>query len=376
MRALVTSALLVLMLQSTAAAYTLVMRGGRRVEIAEAFSLSGAQLTYEAAPGVSVTLPLDMVDVAATERANNEPSGSFLRRAAANDDARQNARAPGAQRDGSASGARTSPTATPRAPVRTLTNRELEPVRRARIESERAYERRRVELGLPSAEEARERDREEERAMSERARQKDVQDEDAEGYWRERAADLREEAGALDAEISHLRGLLAATSNDSSVGFSSSPGLAASALTVNGGPRLPFGRGNFGRGGLSGNFPVAPFAARNPANAALLSFGGRRSFRAGININGGTRAGVGRRSGFGKVARPLPRGRFARRHSSLFAPGLVGVVAPFDYASADAFALVTRLRLLEGERAGVAARWRLLQDEARRAGALPGWLRP
>jgi hypothetical protein len=366
MRVLITCILLLLLLPSPAAGYTLVMRGGRRVEITEAFSLRGAQLTYEAAAGVAVTLPLEMVDVAATERANDEPPGSFLRRASEAQQAQ--ARQPADAQTGAAK----------RRPARTLTNRELEPARRARIEGERAYERRRAELGLPSAEEARRRDREEEQALAERARQKAEEDADAEDYWRGRAAALREETGALDAEINYLRGLLADMTDNSSAGFSSTSGLAAGALTVVAGSRPGFGRGEFARG-----FPQAPFFARNPANALLLQNSGRRRFVrpgafAGVHIDGGTRVGfgLGRRDVRGRFARPLRRGRFANRSSSFFAPGFVGLVLPFDYASADAVALATRLRLLEGERAGLWARRRLLEEEARREGAQPGWLRP
>jgi hypothetical protein len=365
MRGFIKCLLLLLLLQSSAAAYTLVMRGGRRVEIADGFRVSGAQLTYEAAAGVSVTLPLALVDVAATERANNEPPGSFFRRAAAAE----------ATQDRKTADAAARAAATPRRPARTLTNKELEPVRQARIERERAYERRRAELGLPSAEESRRRDQEEERALSERARRKAEEDADAEDYWRDRAAALREEAGALDAEINYLRGLLAESPGNSSAGFTSSPGLAAGALTVIAG-RRPF----FGRGGFAGNFPEAPFFARNPANALLQNSGGRRLGRAsaGFQIGGGTRAGlrIDGRGVRGKFGGRFQRGRFTHRRSPFFAPGLVGVVAPFDYGSADSFALATRLRLLEGERAGLSARWRLLEEEARRAGALPGWLRP
>jgi len=369
MRLIATCLLLLVLLPSSAAAYTLVMRGGRRVEIAEGFRLSGAQLTYEAAPGVSVTLPLDLVDVAETERANNEPAGSFFRRAAA---ARGSQGRP-------AAGAQDGPTATTPRATPTLTNRELEPVRRTRVESERAYERRRAELGLPSAEEARRRDQEDERAMRERARRQDEEDADGEGYWRGRAAALREEAGALDAEIDYLRGLLAETSGNSSAGFSSSSGLAAGALTVVADPRF-----HFGRGGFPTNLPTGTAYARNPANALLHDFGGNRSGRSrsgatlGFNVNGGTRAGFGysKRNSRAPFSRRLPRGRFAHQRSVFFAPGFVGIVAPFDYASADSSALATRLRLLEGARAGLAARWRRLEEDARRAGAPPGWLRP
>ena len=259
MRSTFVSLLLVLLLQSSAAAYTLVMRGGRRVEIAGTFSLSGAQLTYEAAPGVMVTLPLAMVDVEATERANNEPAGSFLRRASAAQDAQ-----PQQAADAKASVPTTSQ------PVRTLTNKELEPVRRARVESERAYERRRAELGLPSAEESRRRDEEEARALSERARLRAEEDADAEDYWRERAAELREDAGALDAEINYLRGLLSESSDNFSAGFSSTSGVAAGALSVIAGSRPGFGRRgfNFGRGGFAAG--VAPPC---PRPAAALPFG-------------------------------------------------------------------------------------------------------
>ena len=373
MRSLITCLLLLLLLPSSAAGYTLVMRGGRRVEIADGFRLSGAQLTYEAAPGVSVTLPLSLVDVAATERANGETPGGFLRRASAALVAQEARRADDAQ-------PRAEDAARPAA--RTLTNRELEPVRRARVESERAYERRRAELGLPSAEEARRRDREEELALSERARRKADEDADAEDYWGERAAALREEAVALDAEIGHLRRLLAEMPDASAARFSSSHGLYTGALTVIAGvPRTPFGRGPVAR-----VLPAPPFAARNPANFPSQSFGGGRfvgpgrggSAGFGVSVNGGARAGFafGGRNARGQFFGKFPRGRFTRKRAQFFAPGLVGFVAPFDYASADAVALATRLRLLEGERAGVSARWRLLEDEARRAGAQPGWLRP
>jgi len=365
MRRFITCLLLLALLPSSSAAYTLVMRGGRRVEIADGFRLNGGQLTYEVAPGVSVTLSLDLVDVAETERANNEPSGSFLRRATAqNAQERQAAGAP----------------ATARQPARTLTNRELEPVRRARVESERAYERRRAELGLPSSEEARRRDQEEERAMRERARRQEEEGASAEGYWRGRAAALREEAAALDAEIGYLRDLLSETSDDSPVGFSSWPGLAAAALTIGAGPLPRFGRGRF-----PSNLPTGTAFARNPANQLLYDFGGGRFGRPrsgaslGFNVHGGTRLGFdyskrGPRAHFHRGR--FPRGRFGHHRSHFFAPGFVGYVVPFDYASADTVALATRLRLLEAERAGLAARWRQLEEEARRAGAQPGWLRP
>ena len=73
-------------------------------------------------------------------------------------------------------------------------------------------------------------------------------------------------------------------------------------------------------------------------------------------------------------------GYFRRRAFST--PGL-GVFplsyngAPYSYDySYEQSVLVTRLHELEAQRAGLQARWRLLEDEARRAGVPPGWLRP
>jgi hypothetical protein len=57
----------------------------------------------------------------------------------------------------------------------------------------------------------------------------------------------------------------------------------------------------------------------------------------------------------------------------------VPVYAPFAYGYNNSYeqsALDARLHELEGERAGLQARWRLLEEEARRAGVPPGWLRP
>src|ERR1051326_668949 len=66
---------------ASASAYTIVMRDGRRVEIPNNFTVTNSTLTYAVSNGIQVTMQLSTVDLAATERANNEASGSFLRRA-------------------------------------------------------------------------------------------------------------------------------------------------------------------------------------------------------------------------------------------------------------------------------------------------------
>jgi hypothetical protein len=91
--------------------------------------------------------------------------------------------------------------------------------------------------------------------------------------------------------------------------------------------------------------------------------------------NGASRFQGRLRAGFGGaplVAPPIIVGQ------GVFGSPLAAYSAgPFPnyYPSYERAALVARLRETEATRAGLQARWRLLEDEARRAGALPGWLR-
>ena len=76
----VTLAAIVLLLPLSAAAYTIVFRDGRKVETPEPFTVGTSTLTYEAGPAIQITLQLSTIDIGATERANNETAGSFMRR--------------------------------------------------------------------------------------------------------------------------------------------------------------------------------------------------------------------------------------------------------------------------------------------------------
>src|SRR6266705_4096345 len=118
---LMVAGVLLLVLVITANAYTLVFRDGRRIEIPSEFTLTKVTLTYEVSPGFNKTMQLILIDVAATERANNEAPGSFFKHT------------------------EDPPVVVQPAPqaTRTLTNRDLVSVRRRRIESEQAYETRR-----------------------------------------------------------------------------------------------------------------------------------------------------------------------------------------------------------------------------------------
>lgn len=157
-------------------AYTVVMRDGRRVEIPNEFTITNSTLTYDVGNGIQVTLQLNTVDIGATERANGEAQGAFLMKANA-----------------------------PKVPVerapqmnagRSITNADLEKYRRARVESENEYEKRRQELGLPSMEERRREVAAIEDRTLEQVRNMRAQEE---AYWRSRAEALRAEAAANEA---------------------------------------------------------------------------------------------------------------------------------------------------------------------------------
>lgn len=343
-RAPLVALILLLLLPVSASAYTVVMRGGRRIEIPERFIVTRATLTYEAAPGINVTLQLSTIDIAATERANNEATGSLRARA-------DRQEPPPASRE-STRAAAPPPVATART-RRTITNRDLEASRRAREAGEEAYERRRVELGLPSLAEVRRRNQEEVQRLSEQSRLSREHEAQAETYWRGRATELRTEFAVVDAQLSYLRNRLAERP--------STPLLAGSYTVVGVVPYFPHRPRVFPHA-------VNSFGAAGPLGpqvVASIGFGG-----------GSTRGRV-----LAGVASPAPNsfGRlpgFSRPR--VFVPpfGHYAVSYPYYDSSYDRTALILRLRELESVRAGLEARWRLLEDEARRAGAPPGWLRP
>jgi hypothetical protein len=153
------AALLFIMLPVAANAYTLVLRSGRHVTVPDDFKVTTAAVIYEASPGFTVTVWLSNVDIAATERVNAEPAGSFAGRVVREGGAAANAGAPQASQTGRLPGRRV------------VTNKELEPSRLRREKQEEEYERTRRERGMPSKEELQKRIEEEDRKLSEWARQ-------------------------------------------------------------------------------------------------------------------------------------------------------------------------------------------------------------
>jgi hypothetical protein len=312
-----------LLLPVAACAYTVVMRGGQRVEIPDKFELTETTLTYETTHGIYVTLQMSSIDIAATERANGESAGSLVKRA---EQRLEPQTSPAKKSD------------VPRA-TRTLTNLDLEQTRRTRIESEAAYERRRKELGLPSREVSERRRREESARARELLSRSEGEAAEAESYWRTRATALRDEIYALDAEINYFRARLGETSDTiNTVSFVTIGSPAPSIFSTGRQPQSPPPAVN-----------QIPFAGQTRSSFSLNSSSSFGSFK--------------HRRGFNQC---------------LFAPCAPNFVTmyPYNYNSYDRSVLISRLRELEATRAGLQAQWRLLEDEARRAGAQPGWLRP
>ena len=202
----------------TANAYTIVMRDGRRIEIPDKFTVTGSTLTYKAGSDIQVTIQLNTVDVAATEQANGEAAGSFLRKSSL----------------GKVYVLPLSQGARPRA-GRSITNADLEPFRRARIEGEKEYERERIERGLPSREERRREVAEiQDRTLEQVRYMRQQQEAEDAAYWRGRAESMRTGMPANQAEMDFWRAQLG----------------GGSIIYPDGGffPADGFGLGNQGRG--------------------------------------------------------------------------------------------------------------------------------
>ncbi len=344
---IVSVAAVLLFLVGAANAYTVIMYGGRRVEIPSQFVVTPTTLTYEVADGIQITIPMASVDIPSTEKANHELPGSLIARAKTPKDGIEGSKA--------SSGSR-----------RTITNRDLEALKRRREESEAAYESIRKQQGLPSLEESRKRAAAELDVATAELAQKRIAEQQTENYWRTRAAGLRTEMAALDAEIGFIRSRLEEVPFPSATlgGSFSSVGVIVGFGGFSGGDgfgrrsqRNIGGRGSFG--GHPSPRPNLYVAPRNgPQVSGRVGFGGGTS-RGRVFVNPG---GV----------------RQPRHYGAGVLPGATfwgSSVQGYDFTY-ERGALVTRFNELGAARAGLNARWGELEDEARRAGVSPGWLRP
>jgi hypothetical protein len=304
-------------LANASMAYTLVFRDGHTVELPSVFILTANTLTYEAAPGINRTMQLILIDVPATERANREAPGGFFKHA----EQKQMA----------------LPAALPRRAQRTLTNLDLEPSRQRRLASEQVYEKRRIELGLPSIEETRRRQALEEEATMDLVRRRAVAAANDEAYWRNRAGALRQEILTVDAEINYLRAGLGPTR------------------------QVPFGTQSF----VTGAF------------GAFGSIGGRSNTMqpgAGrLGTQGRGNVGPQNLTNLGAVAlrpqRPIGFGFPRVGIGSSFS------ILPYAYYG-NSYDVSLRLNDLLQRRAGLEALWQELEQKARIAKVPQVWLAP
>jgi hypothetical protein len=189
------AAMLILICSIAASAYTLVFRGGLRSDIPEEFTLTRTTLTYELAPGFTKTILVSLIDIPATERANNQPYGSFFnRREQTPADPQSPQASPPAERPSKA--------------VRTVTTSDLAAFRQRRIEGEKAYEKRRLQLGLPTVAESRRHQAAEEANFRAELRERSLADKEEERYWRTRARELRTEIAVVNNQINYVSGRL------------------------------------------------------------------------------------------------------------------------------------------------------------------------
>lgn len=300
----------------SANAYTLVMRDGRRVEIPDAFTVTNSTLTYEVSSGIQVTVQLSTVNIPATERANGEAYGSFMSKSAAPAPAPASAPEP----------AQVRPRQTRQAANRSITNADLEDYRRTRVASERAYEKRRQQLGLPSREASQRELAAVTQRTQEQLRNQREQQQEGEAYWRGRASALRTEIATNDAQIAVVSQRL---------------------------EELPvsYSLGNYG------NYESGPFG------------------------NGGYPTVITPYPNYPVFGNPFPNNRRGNRRGNRRFPRfpqtnvLIGPVDTYDY-NEERLSLRTQLNELQMQRAALSVRWRELEEEARRAGAYPGWIRP
>ena len=189
----VLATLLCFLLPVATNAYTLVLRGGRQVTVPDDFKVTPAAVIYEASPGISVTVWLSNVDVAATERANAEPAGSLARRIK--------------QEPGRGGAVPAAVQAERRAGVKVITNRDLEPLRLRREAQEAEYERTRRERGMPSKRELQQHFEEQDRRLHELALQIEAERAEAElESVRSELVNVRRDLSVLGLRLSQQTG--------------------------------------------------------------------------------------------------------------------------------------------------------------------------
>jgi hypothetical protein len=313
---------------SLAEAYTLVLKSGRRLQVGDNIVVSGPSVICDMGNDISMSFQLATIDIPATERANHELPGTFLKRS------------------------RQSPitTSDEQATTRSkssITNSDLERYRRRRVASEKAYEARRKELGLPSPVESR-------TIAANAARTVEVSpvqpspEQTQEQYWRGRASQLRSEISATDAQINYLQGRLSEMPTDSVAGIVSTY------------PTFPYGPYS--------NYPYGSRTRVSPNIGPVFTPGPHIIPQIGPVITQQPYPYYRNRYPWGGI--------FGRRSPFENWPILTAPYSTQNPNEASYQAMIQQLEQLRLQRVKLQSLWRDLEEEARRAGAYPGWLRP
>ncbi len=349
-----TAVVLVLVFAVAASAYTLVFRSGLRTEIPDEFTLTRTTLTYEISPGFQKTILLNLIDIAATERANNEPWGSFFKhREQKSVDAQPSQP--------------TQPSQSPPQAIRTVTNDDLLAIRQRRIESERAYETRRLQLGLPTVAESRRRQAEEEADLREQLRERSFADKQDERYWRTKARDLRTQIATVDNQINYVRGRLNEVDEAS---------LANRSIVTEIYPLWPnwrWSRNRSPNGNPNGQYPNGYPNGRNPygyPNGQYPNGYPNGRYPNGYP-NGQYPYGYPNQNPYGYPQYPYgyPNGQYPNGYPN-------GPYDDSENSSRERADLTHRMDDLLVKRAGLMAEWQALEDEARDARVPQVWLEP
>ena len=229
---------------------------------------------------------------------------------------------------------------------KTVTNADLEKFRQKRQKEDPDDESERRKLGLPSRAEIEKTQTLRARQTSELAARIRRQKAETENFWQSRAFELKTEIAAVEAEINFVRariGEIPPPQTYYAIGYNP--------YYVNccyGGINLPIGNRTIV---TSGQIGVGARIGKNPQISIGASVG-----RTEIRQNHFPRYANGRVLTFGGIP---------------YQPGILTV--PFTLPTAQNLTreeLLARLRLLEQTRAGLYARFSVVEDEARRAGVM------
>lgn len=242
------------------------------------------------------------------------------------------------------------------AQTKTVTNANLEKYRQKRVRAEREYRENYKKLGFPSPEELERQIEESRLEREELSARLQAEKDEKEGSLQERADALRAEIASVEAQIVYLRSLASGYSNRRLYFSTYFPGVAYRTYT----PGFGFPHKQ------SPHFRGHQLPTRSPAIRTVAS---TLRYRQQSNRSG---ARIGFSIGSGAVRFPHRAGfRGKNFHYGYGSPYFYGgypfpaVIDNTDYEQSE---VVSRLRLLEQELAGLRAEWRVLEDQARREG--------